>query len=282
MGIALPCLLLSYFAFRGIQNDRALVERQTLNENQKIAQRIVETIQRRLNTAEQSYFDLFTLFPQKLSQKMIDSLRTLKSDFPLIEEFFSFQQAIRQVDLLTVRLLFIPKNNLKVANPPGQSLSSTAYLEGIQNEFQQQSYEQAVRNYRQAYFQAGDRQIRAEILNALARVEKKAGRFREALKSYQNLNQEFGVISNYSGIPLGLAAQIETGFIYLIQKDTLSAIQVYLNAFNQLLHGSWLLERTQYNFWSQVLKDSLYKIFSQAVSSVPFSSYLNTFKRFQE
>lgn len=283
VGIASPCLLLSYLAFRGIQNDRALVEQQTLNQNQRIAQSVVENIHHRLNLAEQAYVDLYSsLFTQNLNQKMIDSLQALKTGFPLIEEFFSFQQATGGIELLTARLLFILKNNLEISNPSGRSLSSPVYLEGMKNEFQQQSYHQAIKNYQQAYSRAADWQSRAAILNARARVEKKAGHFHEALKSYQKLSQEYGAISNYSGIPLGLAAQHEIGFIYLIQKDTLSAIQVYLNAFNQLLHGSWLLERSQYNFWSQALKDSLHKIFSRIARSIPFSSYQNTFKRFQE
>ena len=42
LGIALPGVLLGYLAFRGIQNDRALVERERLNEQQRIAERINE------------------------------------------------------------------------------------------------------------------------------------------------------------------------------------------------------------------------------------------------
>ena len=280
-GIALPCLLLSYFALRGIQNDRALFEQQTINENQKIAQHVIERIHHRLNTTEQLCSDLIATFPQKLNQEIIDSLQTLKNKLPFIEEIFSYQKTTGQIELPIARLLFTLKNNFEASNLPSQFSSSTAFSEGIKNEFQQQSYEQAIINYQHAYSQVWDRQTQAEFLNALARVQKKARRFHDALDSYQKLNREFGLMSNKSGIPLGLAAQIETGFIHLIQKDTLSGVQIYLNAFNQLLHGSWQLERAQYNFWTQALKDSLNKIFSHVALSVPFSSYQNTFTRFQ-
>ena len=36
IGIGIPCLLLGYLAFRGIQNDKALLEKEKLNDHRKI------------------------------------------------------------------------------------------------------------------------------------------------------------------------------------------------------------------------------------------------------
>lgn len=95
---------------------------------------------------------------------------------------------------------------------------------------------------------AQNQQSKAEILNALARAPKKSTLFHDALNSYQKLNQEFCNLNSYSGIPLGLAAQMESGFIFSTIKDTLSAIQTYLNAFKELFYSRWVLEKSQYHF----------------------------------
>jgi len=277
-GIALPCLLLSYFAFRGIQNDRALYEQQSFNKNQKIAQRIVETANHQLTEIEQSIGDLLQSIADP---KIVDSLHTQKNKYPLIDEFFLFDQSTGNIELPTAHLLFTLTSDFEFSAVQRKSLSLPNYAEGLQNEFQQKSFEKAIENYQQAYIQAQDQQSKAEVINALARVQQKARRFRDAIKSYQKLHQEFGKLISYSGIPTGLAAQMESGFIFSTIKDTLGAIQTYLNALNELLHGSWALEKSQYHFWSRALKDSLEKIFSRVNLTSPFSSYLNAFKKIE-
>jgi len=68
-GIALPCLLLGFFAYRGIQNDRALYEQQTLNKNQIIARRVIESIHDQITDVEQACPDLITSCESKTNQK---------------------------------------------------------------------------------------------------------------------------------------------------------------------------------------------------------------------
>lgn len=63
IGIAIPCLLLSYFAYRGIQNDRAIYEQQMLQKNQQIAGRIVATIHSRFSEIEQRTASLIASLP---------------------------------------------------------------------------------------------------------------------------------------------------------------------------------------------------------------------------
>ncbi len=277
-GIALPCLLLSYFAFRGIQNDRALFEQQSFNKNQKIAQHIIATTDHQFTEIEQS---IDNWLQSTAEPKIIDSPDTLKNKYPRVEGLFSFDRSAGNIKLLTAHLLFTLKNDVEFSAAQHQSLSSPAFRAGLQNEFQQKSFEQAIENYQQAYNQAQDQQSKAEVLNAIARAQKKAHHPRDALKSYQKLHQEFGNLNSYSGIPLGLAAQMESGFIFSIIKDTVSAIQTYLNAFNELFLGYWILEKSQYHFWSSALKDSLSNIFSCVNLTAPFSSYFNTFKRIE-
>ena len=44
LGIAVPSFLLGYLAFRGIQNDQALVERERQNRHRQIAELIADSL----------------------------------------------------------------------------------------------------------------------------------------------------------------------------------------------------------------------------------------------
>ncbi len=128
-GIALPCLSLSYFAFRGIQNDRALYEQQSFNKNQKIAQQIIRTTNLQLTEIEQS-----------IDREIFDSLYILKNKYPLAEELLSLDQSAGNIELITSHLLFTLNSDFELSKVQHKSLSLPTFTEGLQNEFQQKSY----------------------------------------------------------------------------------------------------------------------------------------------
>ncbi|MHC4631654.1 MAG: hypothetical protein ACYS9C_10350 [Planctomycetota bacterium] len=109
LGIGLPSLLLGYLAFRGIQNDIALLEKEQLNEHNKIAQQITNSINDKISALEEAFLDSVTNHqsPQRDSA-VLRSLERLKSRQPLIEEIFFFENAER-VQLPLAKLLFLPK-----------------------------------------------------------------------------------------------------------------------------------------------------------------------------
>ena len=129
-GIALPCLLLSYFAFRGIQNDRALFEQQSFNKNQKIAQHIIATTDHQFTEIEQS---IDNWLQSTAEPKIIDSPDTLINKYPRVEGLFSFDRSAGNIKLLTAHLLFTLKNDVEFSAAQHQSLSSPAFRAGLQN-----------------------------------------------------------------------------------------------------------------------------------------------------
>ena len=56
LGIGFPSLLLGYLAFRGIQNDQALLEKERLNEHRRIAELVTKSIEENISEVEQSFF----------------------------------------------------------------------------------------------------------------------------------------------------------------------------------------------------------------------------------
>ena len=63
---------------------------------------------------------------------------------------------------------------------------------------------------------------------------------------------------------MGLAARLELSSLSLATNDTLSAIKTFFDLYKDLLNREWTLEKDQYDFFSQDIKESIDDIFSQA------------------
>jgi len=141
LGIGLPSLFLGYLAFRGIQNDIALLEKERLNEHNTIAQQITESINIEISAVEGAFLDSIAdhQTPQ-WDSAVLGSLERLKSHQPLVEEIFFFEHAER-IQLPLAKLLFLPGRSAK--SLPVQPRPS-AFLAGQQYEFQQKRFQEAL------------------------------------------------------------------------------------------------------------------------------------------
>ncbi|MFQ5752045.1 MAG: hypothetical protein ACE5HI_08615, partial [bacterium] len=246
LGIGLPCVLLSYFAFRGIQNDRALMEKQTQNQHRRIAQLIVDTTHDGLLEIEQACHKSLTLLPNKPDSNLIDSINRLKSQYALIAEVFLLDAA-GNINLPTAQLLFVP-DRYSLFHSLKQKPSSLI-RKGQQYEYQAKAYDKALATYQRAFVLTTTQASKAAIMISIARVQQKLSHHKQAIVAYKNIIQKYHDIIGVGGIPVSLAAKLEIGSLYITMNDTLNAIQIYLDTLNELTHGTWLLNKSQYYFF---------------------------------
>ncbi len=265
-------MLLGYLAFRGIQNDIALLEKEQLNEHNKIAQQITNSINDKISALEEAFLDSITNHqaPQQDSD-VLRSLERLKSQQPLIEEVFLFESAER-VQFPLAKLLFLPGGSAKSLHPQPRP---SALLLGQQYEFQQKRYQEALTSYKQAFTQVSNHHAEAEALNAIARVQRKSNLLPDAIKSYKTIIQEYNDIRLGSGMPSGLIAQLELGALFLAIEDSSNAVQTFIRLYQSLIHAEWELEKSQYEYFAQQVEESIDEIFSQ---DAPMQSYQSTFR----
>lgn len=271
LGIGLPSLLLGYLAFRGIQNDIALLEKEQLNEHNTIAQQITNSINDKISALEGAFLDSITSHqaPQRDSD-VLRSLERLKSRQPLVEEVFFFESA-EHIQLPLAKFLFLPGGSAESLPPQPRP---SALLLGQQQEFQQKRYQEALTSYRQAFAQVSNHQAKAEALNAIARVQIKSNLFPDAIKSYETIAQDYSDTRMGSGMPSGLIARLELGALFLAIDDAGNAVQTFIRLYQDLIHGQWALEKSQYEFFAQQAEESIDEIFSQ---NAPLQSYQSTF-----
>src|SRR4030042_1959953 len=138
LGIGIPSLLLGYLACRGIQNDAALLEKERINENNAIAQQVIESIDENISAVEGAFLNSIAnhQVPQ-FDSTVLGSLERLKGNQPLVEEIFFFAND-KRIQLPLAKPLFLADGSTE--SLPAQPLPS-ALLNGQQYEFQQKSYQ---------------------------------------------------------------------------------------------------------------------------------------------
>jgi signal transduction histidine kinase len=279
LGIGLPSLLLGYLAFRGIQNDIALLEKERLNEHNKIAQQIAESISAKISAVEGAFLESIAhLETPPWDSVVLRSLEQLKGEQPLVEDIFLFENAER-IQLPLAKLLFLAGGSTE--SLPAQPLPS-ALLDGQQYEFQQKRYQEALSCYQQVFAQVSHDLVKTEALHAIARVQKKSNLFTDAIKSYKAIAQDYGDLRMGNGMPSGLVAQLELGALFRAIDDTGRAVETFIHVYRELIQGRWTLEKSQYEFFTQQIEESVDAIFSQDEALRSHRSLFTTLKSEQK
>jgi signal transduction histidine kinase/tetratricopeptide (TPR) repeat protein len=277
IGIGIPCLLLGYLAFRGIQNDQALLEKERLNEHRKILDLIINSVEENILNTEQAFLFIIPKNQQIEQSGLIHSLDNLKSLNPLVEEVFFYENS-GGIHFPIAKLLFLTNGSTQPSSSSSRTTQSVRKLQaGQQSEFQQKNYRKALASYQQEFEQASDTQMKGELLSAIARVQKKLALFRDAVETYKAIARDYSDILTTGGVPLGLAAQSEISSLLMTTGDTLSAIKTISDLYKDLINRRWILERAQYDFFLQHINESINNIFSQVQLTEPIQSYQNAF-----
>jgi len=271
LGIGVPSLLLGYLAFRGVRNDVALLGEERLREHEAIAQQVIESLNDEILAVEGAFLD--SIANQQAPQDdsaVLSLLEGLKIQQPLLEEVFIFDDS-EQIRFHMTKLLFLPEAKI---DSPSSELQPAALLLGRQYEFQQQRYPEALKSYQQAFAQASSNQVRGEALSAIARVQKKSNLLSDAIKSYRAIVQDYNDIRMSSGMPSGLAAQLELGTLLVAVGDSIHAVQTFIRLYRDLIHAEWALEKSQYEFLARQVEDAIDGILSQDAT---LQSYQSTY-----
>lgn len=245
-GIALPSGLLGYLAFRGIQNDRALVERERQNELQRIAAQVKLTVEGRLEEMAVNVSAAVSSWDSLRSLPAVGLARVLRAD-SLIESVFNVESG------KTVRV--VAGRGLRFrTDPPAQSRTdpesewASIFRAARERELRSEDLGGALVLYRRALAHARDNHGRGDALNAVARVQRKLGDLAASGQSYERIRAEHADVQLSGGLPLGAAAGLEHAAVLLEAGDSTSARRVLLDTYADILEGQWVLTPAQFDF----------------------------------
>ena len=279
LGVGLPSLLLGYLAFRGIRNDQALIEKQnreellrTINRIQNLVGKEIVSVENSFN-AELDYCNKSSLLCQHLI-KFIENQ-------PLIEVFFIFDQN-KQIHFPEKSTLYLKDGSLSLPEDKAKETAFTEILSSAQrSEFQDKNYKLALSLCKQSFNKSNSQYERAENLNSIARIQKKLKNYKDALQTYTNIKNNFSETRSSNGFPFGIISSLEIAALYSADQQALSAAQILIELYNDLVNKEWLLEQSQYKFFSQKISKSLSGIFKNNISLDKIESLKDSFEKIQ-
>jgi len=262
LGIVLPSLLLGYLAFRGIQNDRALLEKERLAETGQVADRVIGAVDDTITAVEEALAKTVADHSGKPSAELAPALEKLAAGTPLVEQFF-YLQDLKEACLPLARLLFVADGRREAVSSPPADLSSSAEIQAAQRlEFQQKDFPGALAVYRQALRHANDPRREGMTLNAVARVQRKSSLLSEAVATYESIVRKYGAVILPEGIPLGPAAGLELCSLYGELGDSTRSLKTSFELYRSLIHWEWPLEKAEFEFFVQRAKNLIEEFFS--------------------
>jgi len=246
LAIVLPCLILGFLAFRGIKNDQALVEREQRSNLLEAGQQIIRETDACLSSIENSFAGI------------IDSIvipgRTIFTN-SILNRFSTQHQAVAGIFfippagvpfLLNNGILYVPDDFLTISDVAASQTIQPVLEKGWQIEFRENDYRKALEYYKNVLPDASNEQSRGEILNTIARVQKKLKLDDEAIKTYDLLSNNYSEVLIQNKIPLGAVALLEKSSLYLTKKDTISALRTIHLLISQMQKSIWEIRNSDY------------------------------------
>ena len=278
LGIVLPSILLGYLAFRGIQNDRALVEKERTESTRKTADRVLAAVDDRIAAAESALSTIAAGSVGAPSPEMAAALERAAVENPLIEQFFYLDDA-RDIHFPIARLLYVPDGSREAGlTPAGRAGDPAGFRTAEQLEFRQRDYPRAAAAYLRALKLTEDPDLAAQILNALARVQKKSGLLTEAVSTYEEILRKHRRVVMPGGMPLGPAAALEIGVLSRELGDTAKSLRTSLELYRSLIKGEWTLEKSEFEFFVGRVKSLVQELLASGPEGLDLVSSREEFR----
>ena len=239
LAVVLPGIFLGYMAYRGIRNDQALREKEN---------------RRKLEIYNQDFFTAIDSgFVKFMNEQTTDSMLYGARQFDPALLALIVKDSGGSQKLITHQLLYLPAELL--TNQTEQLKQPTSLKEGLQLEFIEHRFSDALRFYQDIILKTTNTAEKIQALAASARLYNKMNQADQAKALYYEIR------NNYSGsllngqIPVGLLASLE---ILKINKSLGEKDEMMNNSrqyLELLLHPPGEYDKNQFGMFYQSFKD---------------------------
>lgn len=257
LGIVLPSLLLSYLAFRGIQNDRALLEKERLELIRKAADEVVRTVDAGITGVERGFEEVIADRSGSPAEEPLEDLRRFTAGHPLVEQVFRLRSS-EGLHFPVADPLFVLDRSMEIGpSAAGETPRPPELLAAERREFRENDLPGALDGYLRALRRTEDPRLEAIILNAVARAQKKSGLVREAVSTYETIIRDHGAVVVAGGMPLGPSAELEICALTRDLGEHTRSLQWAVRLYRSLLGREWTLERADFELFAGRVKSHI-------------------------
>ncbi len=239
LAIVLPCLILGILALRGIKNDQALVEREQRSSLLEAGQKIISETNEYLQKVENSFAEISVTLAEPKNIIFQDSL---------LLSFIKHQQSVTGIFylpetgtpyLLNENFLYVPDDFTTFIEVTRPRSMENILTKGWQIEFGEENYPKALEYYQNTLRAVRDEQSRGEIMNIIARLQKKLKLYDDATETYKLIWNDYPEVLIQNSIPLGAVALLEGSLLCLEKRDSISALETVCLLLTQLQEPAW-------------------------------------------
>ncbi len=246
--IFLPSIALSIFGIRAIRNERFRLVEQIENEHKRTAESLKNQVKKQ--------FDDIKATLQSLTQQFSFLRKNHQEIKELIDARLTPNQLIEQVFIQfggdkPFFPLFQP-----VLKKPAATASTFLHesqrellIRAEHNEFVQKNYKNAILLYREIISLSRDKNVKAQMLNSIARNYKNMRSFRSAIREYQNISRNYPESVTSSGLSLDLISKLQIIKCYQRLKNFQNSIKSALGLYSNILKNPWHLSEDQFKMY---------------------------------
>lgn len=259
--VFLPSIILAFFGIQALRNEKFKLQQQTLEDQKAYVRTIQSEIQDFIENISMNLMDfsnngaILDALYSEIRNSVVDRLRNellfgevviwLEEGEPWLPAYQSFPP--------TEDPLIVPDEWTKIQ--PDLKAAEMA-------EFRQKNYSNAIVQYQQIESKVKNNQIKAWLLNRIARCEIKRNKKKNALDVYRSLIDLYSDLLTESGRSLELASRLEMLNILLSSGNFKDLFKESVNTYGRLEEKAWSLDENQVRLYVNSLK----KIINEMVS----------------
>ncbi|MCJ7582857.1 MAG: HAMP domain-containing histidine kinase, partial [Candidatus Aminicenantes bacterium] len=260
--VFLPSIFLAFFGMRALRNEKFKLQQQTLEEQKGF----VGTIQREIQDSI-----------EKISSNLIDLVKSeafSKADYSEITK--DIKERLRN-DLIFGEVIIwnkegehwlpayqpLPPTEDPLIVPEEWIKIQPDLIAAEMTEFRQKDFSNAIIQYQRIENKVNSRQVKAWILNRIARCELKRNKKENALDVYHSLLDLYSDLLTESGRSLEFASRIELLNILQLSGNYKGLFKELVNTYRRLEEKSWSLDESQVRLYANTLKKLINEMASE-------------------
>jgi signal transduction histidine kinase len=251
--IVLPSVALSIFGILAIRNEKYRREQLILAEQQNAMLLLKRQFSGQMKSVE-SLLASTARLPAFLDREY-SAIRqhinvSLTGNAPIDQVFILFEDGQSFFPLLQPAPdVFI--NSDPVLTAEQQNLLTQAW----QAEFTRQDYKAAASLYEGLAVQAAGNNTRAQMLNHLARAQRKSGKTASAIRTYTKIIEQYPASLTSDRMPLALTAEMQIVDCDRISGNTRRALDGILILYERICNHEWVCTENQFLMYAEMARE---------------------------
>lgn len=264
--VFLPALSLGIFGIRAIKNERFRQAKQVENEHRRVAERLKSRISaefRELGLALRN-LAISPEFKVKDEKAIVGLASGQLANNPLIETvFYFFENGDPRFPTFHPASTQPSLNLRSIQRGPLQQTLNVAQ----EQEFKAKNYGRAITLYRDIGRQTKDQDIQAQALYYESRCLVKLHKYAEAIRAFKKIDKDYPESITVSGLPLALAARLETAHCYRALEDIPRALKTSLDLYRDIIQMRWALSEAQFKSYAGLAEEAIEEILTEKPSA---------------